>query len=226
MTITYFYQSDREIQPTEHSHMIAIVDYEAGNLTSVKRALDYLGINSIITPDPEEVLKAERVIFPGVGHASSAMSALKERKLDRALIKAFSSKTPILGICLGTQIILTHSQEGDTECLGLVKGECRRFDLKDKSLKIPHMGWNSIDVQTDHPVLKNVTPESEFYFVHSYYPCPEDPGCIVGTCEYETTFTAVLCRENLVATQFHPEKSGPAGLSILKNFSLWNGTSC
>ncbi|MFP4012644.1 MAG: imidazole glycerol phosphate synthase subunit HisH [Chitinispirillaceae bacterium] len=206
--------------------MIAIVDYEAGNLTSVKRALDYLGIANKITPDPDEVLSAERIIFPGVGHASSAMAVLKERRLDKALVEAFGRKTPIMGICLGTQIILSHSEEGDTECLGLVQGECRRFSLKDRSLKIPHMGWNSIRIEKPHPVFKEVKPEDEFYFVHSYYPLPKDEGAIVGKCEYETDFPAVIGNENLVATQFHPEKSGPVGLSILKNFSLWDGSPC
>ncbi len=206
--------------------MIAIVDYEAGNLTSVKRALDYLGIANVISPDPHTITNASRVIFPGVGHASSAMEVLKKRKLDTALKTALDKGTPILGICLGTQIILSRSEEGDTECLGLVDGCCPRFDLKDKSLKIPHMGWDSIRITSDHPVLADIKATDEFYFVHSYYPCPSDSADVKAVCDYEIEFAAIIGRKNLIATQFHPEKSGPAGLSILKNFSLWDGSAC
>lgn len=206
--------------------MISIVDYGAGNLTSVKRALDYSGIKSQITADPKELLTAERIIFPGVGHASSAMKTLIERGLDTALKNAFLSGIPLLGICLGTQIILGHSDEGDTECIGLIEGNCPRFDLKDKSLKIPHMGWDSIRILRDHPVFRNVKPQDEFYFVHSYYPQPVDKSTIIALCEYGTEFPVVIGTRNLIATQFHPEKSGPAGLEILKSFSSWDGSPC
>ena len=202
--------------------MITIVDYAAGNLTSVKRALDYLGIPSVISPDPELIRKSERIIFPGVGHAASAMSVLRERGLDQALRDAYLSGTPILGICLGTQIILSHSDEGDTECLGLIEGNCPKFDLKDKSLKIPHMGYDSIELKKEHPVLKNTGSGDEFYFVHSYYPLPSDTSSVIAVCNYECDFPAVVGSGNLIATQFHPEKSGPAGLKILTQFSSWN----
>lgn len=206
--------------------MIAIVDYGAGNLTSVKRALDYLEIESFITADPGELLSAERIIFPGVGHAASAMRILNQRGLHTALKEAFNSGIPIMGICLGTQIILSHSDEGGTGCVGLIEGNCPKFCLKDKRLKIPHMGWDSIKVVKEHPVLKSVKSDDEFYFVHSYYPQPSDRESVLAECEYEMVFPAVIGRSSLVATQFHPEKSGPAGLRILEAFSTWDGQTC
>ena len=201
--------------------MIHIVDYDAGNLTSVKRALDFLGIESCISSDRDTIANAERVIFPGVGHAATALSVLKERGLDLALKTAFKKGTPILGICLGTQIILSHSDEGDTECLDIIKGHCVKFDLNDKTLSIPHMGWNELKVDKPHFILKDISEGDEFYFVHSYYPQPSDKANVYATCEYETVFAAALGYENLFATQFHPEKSGKIGLQMLKNFSEW-----
>jgi glutamine amidotransferase len=202
---------------------ICIVDYKAGNITSVQRALSYLGVPSAITPDPDVIRKAGKVIFPGVGQAGSAMEVLRRRGLDDALREAFARGTPILGICLGAQIVMSHSEEGDTPCLGLVPGECRRFVPADPALKVPHMGWDAIRILRDHPFLKGVRPEQEFYFVHSYYPQPEDPGCVAAECEYGGPFPAVIGRANLVAAQFHPEKSGEAGLNLLKNFLAWDG---
>jgi imidazole glycerol-phosphate synthase subunit HisH len=206
--------------------MIDIVDYNAGNLTSVKRALDYLSIPCRITPDPGDIENAERVIFPGVGNAESAMKTLKDRKLDQALKKAFDKGTPILGICLGTQIILSYSEEGDTDCLGLIDGKTILFRLKDRLLKIPHMGWNSINIKQKHFILKDVKPGEEFYFVHSFYPQPADASMVIASSSYEIDFPSAIGYKNLIASQFHPEKSGPAGLQILKNFSVWDGTGC
>ena len=206
--------------------MIHIVDYRAGNLTSVKRALDYLGIPSEISADPARICAASRVIFPGVGHAASAMNTLSERGLDTALRTVYTRGTPLLGICLGAQIVLAHSEEGDTVCLGLIEGNCPRFRLNDPALKIPHMGWDRISVIRPHPVLAGITPQDECYFVHSYYPQPVHDADVVATCEYETVFAAAVGRANLLATQFHPEKSGEAGLSILRNFSRWDGAPC
>lgn len=206
--------------------MITIVDYKAGNLTSVKRALDYLAIDCIISPDPEYIRASDKIIFPGVGHAASAMKVLKQRKIDEALQEAFKKGTPILGICLGTQIILTHSEEGNTDCLGLIDGNTKKFSLTEPSLKIPHMGWNTLVKRKNHPMLEGVTEETEFYFVHSYYPQPSIQTNIIAECEYETMFPAAIAKDTLFATQFHPEKSGPAGLSILKNFASWDGTVC
>jgi len=203
--------------------MIHIVDYKAGNITSVQRGLNHLGVDSTITPDPDILRRADKVIFPGVGQAASAMEVLRERGLDLALREACARGTPILGICLGSQIVLDRSEEGDTACLGLLAGESKRFVLSDPALKIPHMGWNRIRVVRDHPVLKGVLAEEELYFVHSFYPQPEDSGCVFAECEYGSPFPAVIGRANLIAAQFHPEKSGPAGLRILRNFVEWNG---
>lgn len=206
--------------------MIVIVDYDAGNLTSVKRALDFLSIPCEISADPEKVVAAEKVIFPGVGHAEYAMKILKERHLDRALREVFSKGTPLLGICLGTQIILETSDETSLPCVGLVAGNCPKFSLNDPSLKIPHMGWDSITIKKPHPVLRHFTKATEVYFVHSYYPQPASDDDVYATCEYEVTFPVVIGRKNLIATQFHPEKSGPAGLELLANFAAWDGAAC
>ncbi|MBN1889632.1 MAG: imidazole glycerol phosphate synthase subunit HisH [Thermoflexales bacterium] len=206
--------------------MILIVDYKAGNLTSVKRALDHLEIPCKITADGQELRQAERIIFPGVGHAATAMAALQERGLDTALRDAFRLGTPIMGICLGCQIVLTHSEEGDTVCLGLVEGVCRRFQLENPMLKIPHMGWNAIQVVREHPIMADLAAGDEFYFVHSYYPQPAAAEHVLATCEYELSFPAAIGYKNLFATQFHPEKSGRLGLRMLRNFSQWDGDVC
>jgi glutamine amidotransferase len=202
--------------------MITIVDYKAGNLTSVKRALDHLGIKNQISTDPDIVAGSERIIFPGVGHAGAAMEVLQDRGLDAALKEAYVKGIPILGICIGCQIILTHSEEGNTPGLNLIPGICTRFELRDTSLKIPHMGWNTVTVTQPHPVLSHLKPGDAFYFVHSYYPQPEDEGSIYATSEYEITFPVAIGLENLFAVQFHAEKSGPLGLRLLENFARWN----
>jgi len=201
--------------------MITIVDYKAGNLTSVKRALDHLGIQNQISKDPVVVRNAERVIFPGVGAAGAAMEVLKEHNLDSALKESFRRGTPILGICIGSQIILSRSEEGNTPGLNLMPGVCSRFRPRDKALKVPHMGWNAVTVTQSHPVLSHLQPGDEFYFVHSYYPQPEDPTQVFAICEYGITFPVAIGKENLFAVQFHAEKSGPLGLQLLKNFSEW-----
>lgn len=206
--------------------MIAIIDYQAGNLTSVKRALDYLDLPARISSDPAFVRAAERIIFPGVGHAASAMKTLRERSLDAALRDAFAKGTPILGICLGTQIVLSKSEEGNTVCLGIIAGDVPRLSLPDPSLKIPHMGWDSLRIVRKHPVLAGVKPGDEFYFVHSYYPRPSNESAVIAWCDYGIDFPAVIGEGNLVATQFHPEKSGEAGLRVLRSFAAWDGTPC
>ena len=154
------------------------------------------------------------------------MRVLKERGLDAALIHAFENGTPILGICLGSQVICSHSEEGDTECLGLIKGTCPKFRLSDSSLKIPHMGWNAVQIVQRHFLLKDLEPGDELYFVHSYYPQPESSENIFAKAEYEIDFPVAIGERNLFATQFHPEKSGPIGLQILRNFSKWDGSIC
>ncbi len=203
--------------------MILIVDYKAGNLTSVKRALDYLDIPCRIVSTGEELRGAERIIFPGVGHATTAMEVLKERGFDIALREAFEQDIPVLGICLGAQIVLSHSEEGDTSCLDIIAGDCPLFRLANKSLKIPHMGWNEIVMTQPHHILKDVKKGDEFYFVHSYYPRPSDASHVFAVCEYEATFPAAVGYKNLFAVQFHPEKSGQVGLTLLRNFARWDG---
>ncbi len=206
--------------------MIAVIDYEAGNLTSVSRALGYLGFPNTVTGDPAIISQAERVIFPGVGSAGAAMDSLKRLGLHTLIKSLWQSGKPILGICLGTQIILGHSEEHDTPCLGIIDGRVRMFDPGDREddgnpIKIPHMGWNRISVKKDHPVLAGLKDEDEFYFVHSYYPAPVSADQIIGTTRYGREFASVIGSGNLVATQFHPEKSGRAGLNLLKNFCEW-----
>ena len=206
--------------------MIGIVDYKAGNLTSVKRALDYLSIPCAILSDPDRLAKCERIIFPGVGNAASAMVTLKERGLDAMLKNAYDRGTPILGICLGAQIILSRSEEGDTQCLGLISGLCRKLEVCDRTLKIPHMGWNEISVVSRHYMLSDVGPGSQVYFVHSFYPDPADASMIFATCEYDMVFPCAVGSRNLFATQFHLEKSGPIGLAMLNKFATWDGSPC
>jgi imidazole glycerol-phosphate synthase subunit HisH len=201
--------------------MITIVDYKAGNLTSVKRALDHLGIQNQISKDPDVVRNAKRIIFPGVGAAGAAMGVLNEQNLDSALRESFQKGTPILGICIGCQIILTHSEEDDTPCLDLISGETVRFQLSDPALKIPHMGWNTVTVTQPHPILSHLHPGDEFYFVHSFYPQPDDSTKIYATSDYGGTFPVAVSKNNLFAVQFHAEKSGPLGLQLLENFSEW-----
>jgi glutamine amidotransferase len=203
--------------------MITIINYEAGNLTSVKRALDSIGVESQISSDPETIENAEKIIFPGVGHAESAMASLNSLGLGNSLQKAFDKGTPILGICLGTQIILSHSEEGDTKTLGLIEGESKKFNLQDKTLAVPHMGWNEVKVSKSHHLLKDLKKGDELYFVHSYYTAPKDSQTVFATCEYEIEFSCAIGYKNLFATQFHPEKSGPVGLQILRNFAEWSG---
>lgn len=201
--------------------MITIVDYKAGNLTSVKRALDHLGIPNCVSADPQVIVDAGRVIFPGVGAAGAAMGVLKERGLDAALKECFAKGTPILGICIGCQIILTHSEEDDTPCLDLLPGACVRFRVDDPALKIPHMGWNAVSVLRPHPLLSHLHPGDEFYFVHSYHPRPTDPSLVYAESEHGGNFAAAIGKDNLFAVQFHAEKSGPVGLKVLENFANW-----
>lgn len=205
--------------------MIAIINYNAGNITSVARALQNIGQDFLVTDETQKLDAASHVIFPGVGAAGEAMAYLREKKLDAWLKNWFATGKPLMGICLGTQIILDYSEENNTPCIGLVEGSTKRFPENLMSghvrLKVPQMGWNSVKLLHNHPVFENVPAEAEFYFVHSYYPSPQDSGAILGTTDYGITFCSVLARNNLVAMQFHPEKSGRPGLQILKNFCAW-----
>jgi glutamine amidotransferase len=208
--------------------MIAIVDYKAGNLTSVARALNHLGFTCQITSEIHTIQEADRIIFPGVGSAGQAMKDLRKTGLDKAIRDFYASGKPFLGICLGAQIILEVSEEHHTTCIGLIPGKVERFPVPlhshtGETLKVPHMGWNRVAVKRPHPLFRNVDPESEFYFVHSFFPAPRDPHTTIGTTDYGITFATVLGTRNLVAVQFHPEKSGLPGLTVLKNFCSWDG---
>ena len=209
--------------------MIAIIDYNAGNITSVARALQNIGQDFVITDETKKLEATSHVIFPGVGAAGEAMAYLRKKKLDAWLKNYIKTGKPLLGICLGTQIILDYSEENETNCIGLIAGSTKRFPERLTSerelLKIPQMGWNSVKLRRSHPVFKKVSPEAEFYFVHSYYPAPSDESTVLGTTDYGMTFCSVLAKDNLVAMQFHPEKSGRPGLQILKNFCAWRGNA-
>jgi glutamine amidotransferase len=201
--------------------MITIIDYNAGNIRSVLRACAEVGAKAVITSDPEAVTGADKIIFPGVGAAPSAMAYLEKTGLDRALTGAFRAGIPILGICLGTQIVLDSSEEGPQKCLGLVPGKTVRFRPEDKALKIPHMGWNEVKVVKAHPLLDGIKAGDEFYFVHSYYPQPADKEDIYAVTDYGGDFCAALGYKNLFAVQFHPEKSARLGLELLEKFTKW-----
>jgi glutamine amidotransferase len=196
-----------------------IVDYNAGNLTSVYNALKHLGIESEISADLEKIENADKIIFPGVGAAYAAMEHLNKSGIGGSIKKAFEKQIPILGICIGCQIILNKSEEdGGVECLGLLQGSAVKF--KDEpNLKIPHIGWNQVDFTIEHPIFKGIPSGSNFYFVHSYHPNAVPPECIYGTTTYGSqTFPCVIGNGSLVATQFHLEKSGELGLQVLRNF--------
>lgn len=204
--------------------MIGIVDYNAGNITSVERALKSLGIEYILSKKPEDLKDCDKLIFPGVGDAAYAMAQLKETGFDHFLKDWAAAGKPLLGICLGSQIIFDFSEEGDTPCLGLIKGKIRHFDkllpdAEKKDLKIPHMGWNNLTRKNGGSyIFENVPENSDFYFVHSYVICPEEDSVIKAYADYGVQVPSVVQSGSIVACQFHPEKSGKCGLEILKNF--------
>ena len=189
--------------------MIAIIKYNAGNIRSVQNALNRIGYESIITDDPEEIRSAEKVIFPGVGEASTTMKYLKEKGLDQ-LISTLSQ--PVLGICLGLQLMCSYSEEGDTTCLGIFEENVKRFPEKDI---IPQMGWNNF-IETDGALLNEIDVKDDVYFVHSYY--AELGPNTIGQTNYILPFSSVMQKGNFYATQFHPEKSALVGEKILRNF--------
>lgn len=200
--------------------MLAIVDYKAGNLTSVRLALETIGVEGTITSDPERIAAADRIIFPGVGAAGAAMENLRRFGLDEALRDATARGVPLLGICVGMQVLLDFSEEDDgTPMLGLIPGRVVRFRPEDPRIKVPQIGWNNVHAVTQTPMLDEIPNDGDFYFVHSYYPVPKDESHILATTDYAgTLFASMLRRDNIVATQFHPEKSGPLGLKLLANF--------
>jgi glutamine amidotransferase len=201
--------------------MIAIVDYRAGNLTSVARALEHLGHRCTITDRADEICAADRVILPGVGAAGATMENLRALGLDTVLRDDVArAGKPLLGICIGIQIFLDRSEEDAATCLGIVGGEVRRYPsaVDGRPLKIPQIGWNRVRQTRAHRVFAEVPDNTHFYFVNSYYPLPADPALTIATSDYGVPFTAAIARDNVIATQFHLEKSGMAGLKLLDNF--------
>lgn len=203
---------------------LTIVDYNGGNLRSVQRACHAIGIESDFTQDPDAVRRAERLIFPGVGNAQTAMETLVRLGLDAALRDALARGTPVLGICVGAQLVLESSEESLIPCLGLLSGKTLRFRLSDPALKIPHIGWSEVTPARSHVLIDALQPGDEFYFVHSYYPKPAEAANIYATADYGGEFCCALGKDNLFATQFHPEKSGRLGLELLRRFSVWHGS--
>jgi glutamine amidotransferase len=202
--------------------MIAIVDYKAGNLTSVAHALEHLGHRCEITDRPEKVRAAERVILPGVGAAGATMENLRALGLDLCLRNDVAKAgTPFLGICIGIQVLLSHSDEdGGIDCLDIIAGRVVKFptSVDGRPLKVPQIGWNRVHQEQPHPIFAGVPDNSHVYFVNSFHPVTDDKAAVIGTSDYGIPFTAAIARDNVVATQFHLEKSGAAGLRMLDNF--------
>jgi glutamine amidotransferase len=199
--------------------MLAIIDYEMGNLRSVQKGFERVGHSATITSDPAVLKDADKIVLPGVGAFRDAIAALRSRKLVEPIRAAIDGGKPFLGICLGLQLLFNTSYEdGEYEGLGIVPGEVVRFQVP-REYKVPHMGWNQVRFQRRSPVFDGVVDGSHFYFVHSYYVVPEDASVIATETEYPTAFCSSIWRDNLYAMQFHPEKSQAVGLRVLKNFA-------
>jgi glutamine amidotransferase len=194
---------------------VVVVDYEAGNLRSVARALEEVGARPRVSGEPKELDAACIVVLPGVGAGDAAMCALEMRGLVEPLRRYVASGRPFLGVCMGLQLLMDETEEGSARCLGIVPGKVRKLP---SGQKVPHMGWNQVALSREHPVFAGIASGSHFYFVHSYYADPSDGKLAIGRTEYGVSFCSVLARGNLVATQFHPEKSGARGLQVYANF--------
>lgn len=213
------------------SGVVAVIDYGMGNLHSVASALEHAGADKVlVTHDAEQIRRADRVVFPGVGAMRDCMSEIRRLKCDELLADALVEQhKPVLAICVGMQALLTHSQEnGGVNCLNLIPGEVRYFgnplqDADGTRLKVPHMGWNRVSQVRQHPLWQGIDDGTRFYFVHSYYVDVVDRSLVAGSLDYGVSVDAALARDNLFATQFHPEKSHTAGLQLLKNFLGWDG---
>jgi glutamine amidotransferase len=194
---------------------IVVIDYQSGNLRSVAKALESVGVTPLVTGDPARLESADGLILPGVGSGPAAMAALRERGLVEPLRRFAASGRPFLGVCLGLQLLLERTEEGNAPCLGILRGQVRRLPA---GLKVPHMGWNGVQFRKPHPLFRGIPQDTHFYFVHSYYADPVDQEGVAGVTEYGIPFCSVYARDNLVATQFHPEKSGLLGLRVYENF--------
>lgn len=210
---------------------VAVIDYGMGNLHSVAKALEKVakGTKVIVSADPDEVRKADRVVLPGVGAIRDCMAEIKRLGFDE-LVREVVINKPLLGVCVGMQALMDFGVEnGGTECIGILPGRVEFFgdDLRDprsnERLKVPHMGWNQVQQAIEHPLWHGIADDSRFYFVHSYYVQPAGPELIAASCDYGISFTAAVTRGNVFATQFHPEKSQHAGLALYANFLKWDG---
>lgn len=209
---------------------VAVIDYGMGNLHSIAKALEHAtnGSKVIITSCPDEIVRADRIVFPGVGAIKDCMEALEKASLID-VIKTVAKDRPFLGICLGMQALLDESEEGGAvSCLGLIPGKVKHFEkglvgVDGEKLKVPHMGWNNVHQAIDHPLWKNIPQEARFYFVHSYYVVPDNSENSAAVTEYPEPFSCALSHKNIFAAQFHPEKSQTAGLQLLENFLGWDG---
>ncbi len=212
--------------------LVAVVDYGMGNLRSVAKALEHAGNDTFrveVTDSPARIEAAERVVFPGQGAARDCMAEIARRGLEPAIRAAIEGK-PFLGICMGLQVLMERSEEhADTRCLGVIDGDVRRLPLPGAGersthrLSIPHMGWNRVQFTREHPLWREIESGTRFYFMNSYYVAPSDAAVVAGRTEYGIEFTSAVARANLVAVQFHPEKSQRAGLTLLGNFLRWDG---
>jgi glutamine amidotransferase len=209
---------------------IAVVDYGMGNLRSVAKALEHVALHAhvVVTSDAAEISTATRVVFPGQGAMPDCMREMDLRGLRAPVLDAAKRK-PFLGICIGLQMLFDFSEEGGIAGLGVFRGRVKRFPAAamigagGERLKVPHMGWNHVRQEIEHPLWAGIADDTRFYFVHSYYPQPEDASVVAGTSAYPFRFTCAVARDNIFAVQFHPEKSQAAGLTLLKNFADWDG---
>ena len=213
------------------SGVVAVIDYGMGNLHSVASALEHVGAEKVlVTHDAAQIREADRVVFPGVGAMRDCMAEIRRLSCDKLLADALVEQhKPVLAICVGMQALMTRSEENDgVECLDLIPGQVRYFgnpltDADGQRLKVPHMGWNEVRQTMAHPLWQGIPDRTRFYFVHSYYVDAVDRSLVAGALDYGVVADAALARDNLFATQFHPEKSHTAGLQLLKNFLEWNG---
>jgi len=196
--------------------MIVIIDYGLGNLGSVKNVLDKLGVISVVSSSVKDIRKASGLILPGVGAAGEGMKNLKELRLDKIIMQEAAKEKPILGICLGMQLLMSKSEEGDVDCLNSIDGQVLKFDTP---LKVPQIGWNTVKMDRKNKLFKKIPNNSYFYFVHSYYCSPSENEAGIGITEYGIKFCSAIQKNNIFGVQFHPEKSGENGLRLLKNFT-------